>query len=150
MGAVACHRSVCATMMPGASCLCLLVSGDYRFPSSRPCTNVKRALQTNADLTLTTFRSCIIVNGIEVGATRPDLDERTAMVNLRGSDRHLRESEAHQTTESRRRTAARDQSPRCANQPSRPSLLRSGPPAVPGPEHPATSLTDERRDDRSA
>ncbi|MGA9374074.1 MAG: hypothetical protein ACSLE7_03575 [Mycobacterium sp.] len=37
-----------------------------------------------------------------------------------------------------------------ASQSSRPSLLRSSPTAVRAPEHPATSLTDERRDDPSA
>lgn len=40
------------------------------------------------------FRRCIIINGIDVGAVRPDLAERMAMIDLRRIDRHARKAEA--------------------------------------------------------
>lgn len=65
--------------------LCRAATGDG---------NVKRALYTDADLALIKFRRCIIVNGIDVGAIRPDLAERMAMVDLRRIERHMRQTEA--------------------------------------------------------
>ena len=65
--------------------LCRAATGDG---------NVKRALYTDADLAVVKFRRCVIVNGIDVGAVRPDLAERLAMVDLRRIDRHMRQPEA--------------------------------------------------------
>jgi hypothetical protein len=65
--------------------LCRAATGDG---------NVKRALYTDADLAVVKFRRCVIVNGIDVGAVRPDLAERLATVELRRIDRHQRQSEA--------------------------------------------------------
>ena len=65
--------------------LCRAATGDG---------NVKRALYTDADLAVLKFRRCVIVNGIDVGAVRPDLAERLATVELRRIDRHRRRPEA--------------------------------------------------------
>lgn len=65
--------------------LCRAATGDG---------NVKRALYTDADLAVVKFRRCVIVNGIDVGAVRPDLAERLATVDLRRIDRHHRQPEA--------------------------------------------------------
>jgi hypothetical protein len=65
--------------------LCRAATGDG---------NVKRALYTDADLAVVKFRRCLIVNGIDVGAVRPDLAERLATVDLRRIDRHHRQPEA--------------------------------------------------------
>jgi hypothetical protein len=65
--------------------LCRAATGDG---------NVKRALYTDADLAVVKFRRCVIVNGIDVGAVRPDLAERLATVELRRIDRHSRRPEA--------------------------------------------------------
>ncbi|OFJ55112.1 ATP-binding protein [Mycolicibacterium grossiae] len=65
--------------------LCRAATGDG---------NVKRALYTDADLAVVKFRRCIIINGIDVGAVRPDLAERMAMIDLRRIDRHARKAEA--------------------------------------------------------
>ena len=65
--------------------LCRAATGDG---------NVKRALYTDADLAVLKFRRCVIVNGIDVGAVRPDLAERLATVELRRIDRHHRQPEA--------------------------------------------------------
>jgi hypothetical protein len=56
--------------------------------------NVKRALYTDADLAVIKFRRCVIINGIDVGAVRPDLAERMAMIDLRRIDRPMRQPEA--------------------------------------------------------
>lgn len=45
--------------------------------------NVKRALYTDAGLAVVRFRRCVILNGIDVGAVRPDLAERLAVVDLK-------------------------------------------------------------------
>ncbi len=65
--------------------LCRAATGDG---------NVKRALYTDADLAVVKFRRCVIINGIDVGAVRPDLAERLATVGLRRIDRHHRHPEA--------------------------------------------------------
>jgi hypothetical protein len=65
--------------------LCRAATGDG---------SVKRALYTDADLAVVKFRRCVIVNGIDVGAVRPDLAERLATVELRRIDRHHRQPEA--------------------------------------------------------
>ncbi len=65
--------------------LCRAATGDG---------NVKRALYTDGDLAVVKFRRCIIINGIDVGAVRPDLAERMAMIDLRRIDRHMRQPEA--------------------------------------------------------
>jgi hypothetical protein len=65
--------------------LCRAATGDG---------SVKRALYTDADLAVLKFRRCVIVNGIDVGAVRPDLAERLATVELRRIDRHHRQPEA--------------------------------------------------------
>ncbi len=65
--------------------LCRAATGDG---------NVKRALYTDADLAVLKFRRCVIVNGIDVGAVRPDLAERLATVELRRIDRRHRQPEA--------------------------------------------------------
>jgi len=65
--------------------LCRAATGDG---------NVKRALYTDADLAVIKFRRCVIINGIDVGAVRPDLAERLATVELRRIDRHMRQPEA--------------------------------------------------------
>lgn len=65
--------------------LCRAATGDG---------NVKRALYTDSDLAVIKFRRCVIVNGIDVGAVRPDLAERLATVDLRRIERHLRQPEA--------------------------------------------------------
>ena len=65
--------------------LCRAATGDG---------NVKRALYTDADLAVLKFRRCVIVNGIDAGAVRPDLAERLATVELRRIDRHHRQPEA--------------------------------------------------------
>lgn len=64
--------------------LCRAATGDA---------NVKRALYTDADLAVVRFRRCVIINGIDVGAVRPDLAERMAMVGLRRIERHMRQPE---------------------------------------------------------
>ena len=56
--------------------------------------SVKRALYTDADLAILKFRRCVIVNGIDIGAVRPDLAERLATVDLRRIDRQHRRPEA--------------------------------------------------------
>ncbi|GKT31186.1 hypothetical protein ADUPG1_001888, partial [Aduncisulcus paluster] len=65
--------------------LCRAATGDG---------NVKRALYTDSDLAVIKFRRCVIINGIDVGAVRPDLAERLATVDLRRIDRHMRQPEA--------------------------------------------------------
>lgn len=65
--------------------LCRAATGDG---------NVKRALYTDADLAVVKFRRCVIINGIDVGAVRPDLAERMAMIDLRRIERHMRQPEA--------------------------------------------------------
>ncbi|WP_396905683.1 ATP-binding protein [Mycolicibacterium phlei] len=65
--------------------LCRAATGDG---------NVKRALYTDSDLAVVKFRRCVIINGIDVGAVRPDLAERLATVDLRRIDRHMRQPEA--------------------------------------------------------
>lgn len=65
--------------------LCRAATGDG---------NVKRALYTDGDLAVVKFRRCVIVNGIDVGAVRPDLAERMVLVDLRRIDRHMRQPEA--------------------------------------------------------
>lgn len=65
--------------------LCRAATGDG---------SVKRALYTDADLAVLKFRRCVIVNGIDVGAVRPDLAERLATVELRRIDRRHRRAEA--------------------------------------------------------
>ena len=65
--------------------LCRAATGDG---------SVKRALYTDADLAILKFRRCVIVNGIDVGAVRPDLAERLATVDLRRIDRQHRRPEA--------------------------------------------------------
>jgi hypothetical protein len=65
--------------------LCRAATGDG---------SVKRALYTDADLAVVKFRRCVIVNGIDVGAVRPDLAERLATVELRRIDRRHRQPEA--------------------------------------------------------
>lgn len=65
--------------------LCRAATGDG---------NVKRALYTDADLAVVKFRRCVIINGIDVGAVRPDLAERLATVDLRRIDHHMRQPEA--------------------------------------------------------
>lgn len=65
--------------------LCRAATGDG---------SVKRALYTDADLAVLKFRRCVIVNGIDVGAVRPDLAERLATVELQRIDRQLRRPEA--------------------------------------------------------
>jgi hypothetical protein len=65
--------------------LCRAATGDG---------SVRRALYTDADLAILKFRRCVIVNGIDVGAVRPDLAERLATVELRRIDRHHRQPEA--------------------------------------------------------
>ncbi len=65
--------------------LCRAVTGDG---------SVKRALYTDAGLSIVSFRRCVIVNGIDVGAVRPDLGERLAVVDLKRIDRRLRRTES--------------------------------------------------------
>jgi hypothetical protein len=65
--------------------LCRAATGDG---------SVKRALYTDADLAVLKFRRCVIVNGIDVGAVRPDLAERLATVELQRIDRQRRQPEA--------------------------------------------------------
>jgi Toprim domain len=65
--------------------LCRAVTGDG---------NVKRALYTDAGLSIVSFRRCIILNGIDVGAVRPDLGERLAVVDLKRIDLRSRRTEA--------------------------------------------------------
>ena len=65
--------------------LCRAATGDG---------NVRRALYTDADLAIVRFRRCVIVNGIDVGAVRPDLAERLATVELRRIGREHRRPEA--------------------------------------------------------
>ena len=54
---------------------------------------MKRALYTDADLAIVSFRRCVILNGIDVGAVRPDLGERLAVIDLKRIDRRLRRTE---------------------------------------------------------
>ena len=65
--------------------LCRAVTGDG---------SVKRALYTDAGLSIVSFRRCIILNGIDVGAVRPDLAERLAVVDLKRIDLRSRRPEA--------------------------------------------------------
>lgn len=44
--------------------------------------DVRRRLHTDGDLEVFSFRRCILLNGIDVGAMRGDLADRTALVNL--------------------------------------------------------------------
>lgn len=55
---------------------------------------MKRALYTDAGLCIVSFRRCVILNGIDVGAVRPDLGERLAVVDLRRIDHRLRRTES--------------------------------------------------------
>ena len=65
--------------------LCRAVTGDG---------SVKRALYTDAGLSIVSFRRCIVLNGIDVGAVRPDLAERLAVVDLKRIDLRSRRTEA--------------------------------------------------------
>lgn len=65
--------------------LCRAATGDG---------HVKRALYTDADLAILKFRRCVIVNGIDVGAVRPDLAERLVTVELRRIERQMRQPES--------------------------------------------------------
>ena len=65
--------------------LCRAVTGDG---------SVKRALYTDAGLSIVSFRRCVIVNGIDVGAVRPDLGERLAVVDLKRIDLRSRRTES--------------------------------------------------------
>lgn len=65
--------------------LCRAATGDG---------NVKRALYTDADLAVVKFRRCVIINGIDVGAVRPDLAERMAMIDLRRIEGDMRQPES--------------------------------------------------------
>lgn len=56
--------------------------------------SVKRALYTDAGLSIVSFRRCVILNGIDVGAVRPDLGERLAVVDLKRIDLRSRRTEA--------------------------------------------------------
>ncbi len=56
--------------------------------------NVKRALYTDAGLAVVRFRRCVILNGIDVGAVRPDLAERLAVVDLKRIERQQRRPES--------------------------------------------------------
>jgi hypothetical protein len=53
--------------------LCRAATGDG---------DVRRALYTDSDLAVFAFRRCIILNGIDVGALRGDLADRTLPINL--------------------------------------------------------------------
>lgn len=44
--------------------------------------DVRRALYTDSDLAVFAFRRCIVLNGIDVGALRGDLADRTLPINL--------------------------------------------------------------------
>ncbi|UMB70102.1 ATP-binding protein [Mycobacterium paraterrae] len=65
--------------------LCRAVTGDG---------SVKRALYTDAGLSIVSFRRCVILNGIDVGAVRPDLAERLAVVDLKRIDLRSRRTES--------------------------------------------------------
>lgn len=65
--------------------LCRAVTGDG---------SVKRALYTDAGLSIVSFRRCVILNGIDVGAVRPDLGERLAVVDLKRIDLRSRRTES--------------------------------------------------------
>ncbi|VBA44392.1 hypothetical protein LAUMK13_04982 [Mycobacterium innocens] len=65
--------------------LCRAATGDG---------SVKRALYTDAGLAVLRFRRCVILNGIDVGAVRPDLAERLAVVDLKRIDRKHRRAES--------------------------------------------------------
>lgn len=65
--------------------LCRAVTGDG---------SVKRALYTDAGLSILSFRRCVILNGIDVGAIRPDLAERLAVVDLKRIDFRSRKIES--------------------------------------------------------
>lgn len=56
-----------------SDCLCRASTGDG---------NVKRALYTDADVSVTAFRRCGIINGVDVAPVRGDLAERIATVKL--------------------------------------------------------------------
>ena len=56
-----------------SDCLCRAATGDG---------DVRRALYTDSDLAVFAFRRCIILNGIDVGALRGDLADRTLPINL--------------------------------------------------------------------
>ena len=57
--------------------------------------NVKRALYTDSDLAVIKFRRCVIINGIDVGAVRPDTSRSDwRLSTLRRIDRHMRQPEA--------------------------------------------------------
>jgi len=53
--------------------LCRAVTGDG---------DVRRALYTDGGLAVFSFRRCVLVNGIDLGALRGDLADRTIVVNL--------------------------------------------------------------------
>lgn len=65
--------------------LCRAVTGDG---------SVKRALYTDGGLSIVSFRRCLILNGIDVGALRPDLAERLAVVELKRIDLRSRRTES--------------------------------------------------------
>lgn len=56
--------------------------------------SVKRALYTDGGLSIVSFRRCLILNGIDVGALRPDLAERLAVVELKRIDLRSRRAES--------------------------------------------------------
>jgi hypothetical protein len=56
-----------------SDCICRAATGDG---------DVRRALYTDSDLAVFSFRRCIVLNGIDVGALRGDLADRTLMTNL--------------------------------------------------------------------
>jgi hypothetical protein len=64
--------------------LCRAATGDG---------DVRRALYTDSDLAVFSFRRCIVLNGIDVGALRGDLADRTLMTNLDRIDDERRRSE---------------------------------------------------------
>lgn len=56
-----------------SDCLCRASTGDG---------SVKRALYTDADVSVLAFRRCIITNGVDVSPVRGDLAERVATISL--------------------------------------------------------------------
>jgi hypothetical protein len=68
-----------------SDCLCRAATGDG---------NVKRALYTDGDVAVTRFRRCVILNGIDVGASAGDLAERMALADLTRLKAGQRQTEA--------------------------------------------------------
>ena len=59
--------------------------------------SVKRALYTDGDVSVTQFRRCVLLNGIDLGALRGDLAERMAAADLDRIPAHRRRPEAELT-----------------------------------------------------